>query len=191
MAAVSLLVGCQGQTSSNPPIHLNPNMDDQEKYQPYEASQFFADGSAMRTPPAGTMARGLLRDGDPYYTGFLRDTIYLDKAPVETTMPELLRGEERYNIYCSPCHGRTGDGHGIVVTRGYTPPPTYHDDRLRGVTDGYLFNVITNGVRNMPSYRHQIPVDDRWAIVLYLRALQRSHHATLDDVPVENRGELK
>jgi len=190
-AALALLIGCQGTPSSKPPIHLNPNMDDQEKYEPYEASQFFADGAAMRTPPEGTIARGELHEDVPYYTGFQRDTFYVETAPVAATMPELQRGRERYDIYCSPCHGRTGDGRGIVVTRGYPPPPTYHDERLRGVPDGYIFNVITNGIRNMPSYRHQIPVDDRWAIVLYLRALQRSHHATLDDVPVEKRASLK
>jgi len=191
VAAVALLFGCQGSPSSKPPIHLNPNMDDQEKYQPYEASKFFADGAAMRIPPAGTIARGELHEDVPYYTGFLRDTIYLEAAPVAVTMPELQRGQERFKIYCSPCHGRTGDGRGIMITRGYPPPPSYHDDRLRGEPDGYIFNVITNGIRNMPSYRHQIPVDDRWAIVLYLRALQRSHHATLDDVPVERRASLK
>ncbi len=190
-AALALLIGCQGTPSSKPPIHLNPNMDDQEKYEPYEASQFFADGAAMRTPPEGTIARGELHEDVPYYTGFQRDTFYVETSPVAATMPELQRGRERYDIYCSPCHGRTGDGRGIVVTRGYPPPPTYHDERLRGVPDGYIFNVITNGIRNMPSYRHQIPVDDRWAIVLYLRALQRSHHATLDDVPVEKRASLK
>ncbi len=191
LAMVAILSGCQGETSDKPPIHLNPNMDDQPRYKPYGESKFFADGAAMRLPPSGTIARGELHDGDPYYTGFLKDTIYLAKAPVAATMPELQRGEERFNIYCSPCHGRIGDGRGIMVTRGYPPPPSYHDDRLRGVPDGYIFNVITNGIRNMPSYRHQIPVDDRWAIILYLRALQRSQHATLNDVPEEKRESLK
>lgn len=191
LAMVAVLSGCQGEPSDKPPIHLNPNMDDQEKYKPYAASKFFADGAAMRVPPPGTIARGELHDDDPYYSGFLKDTICLAKAPVAATMPELTRGEERYDIYCSPCHGRIGDGRGIMVTRGYPPPPSYHDDRLRGVPDGYIFNVITNGIRNMPSYRHQIPVDDRWAIVLYLRALQRSQHATLTDVPEEKRASLK
>jgi mono/diheme cytochrome c family protein len=190
-AILAVLAGCQGQPSDKAPIHLNPNMDDQEKYQPYEASRFFADGAAMRTPPPGTVARGELHDDVPYFTGFLRDTLYVPEAPVEVTMPELKRGQERFDIYCSPCHGRTGDGRGIMATRGYPPPPSFHDDRIRGVADGYIFNVITNGIRNMPSYRHQVPVADRWAIVLYLRALQRSQNASLNDVPEERRGTLK
>jgi len=191
VAALAILAGCQGQPSENPPIHLNPNMDDQEKYQPYEASEFFADGAAMRTPPPGTIAQGELHEDIVYYTGFVRDTIYVLQSPVPATIPELKRGEERFNIYCSPCHSRTGDGRGIMVTRGYPPPPSFHDDRLRNVADGYIFNVITNGIRNMPSYRHQIPVDDRWAIVLYLRALQRSQNASFNDVPEEKRASLK
>lgn len=191
VAVLAVLLGCQGQPSGKAPIHLNPNMDDQEKYQPYEASRFFADGAAMRTPPPGTIARGELHENVPYFTGILRDTIYLPEAPVEATMLELKRGQERFNIYCSPCHGRAGDGRGIMATRGYPPPPTFHADRLRDFDDGYLFNVITNGIRNMPSYRHQVPVDDRWAIVLYLRALQRSQNATLNDVPEEKRSSLK
>jgi mono/diheme cytochrome c family protein len=191
MAVCAVLFGCQGQPSEEAPIHLNPNMDDQEKYQPYEASRFFADGAAMRTPPPGTIARGESHEDVPYFTGFMRDTLYLSEAPVEATMPELKRGRERFDIYCSPCHGSTGDGRGIMATRGYPPPPTVHADRLRDVPDGYLFNVITNGIRNMPSYRHQVPAADRWAIVLYLRALQRSQNAALNDVPDEKRALLK
>ena len=101
------------------------------------------------------------------------------------------RGQQRFNIYCSPCHGRTGDGRGIVVQRGLLPPPSFHDDRLRKVGDGHIFDVISNGIRNMPSYRAQIPVDDRWAIVSYFRALQRSQNASINDVPAEMRGAIK
>ena len=106
-------------------------------------------------------------------------------------MQLLKRGQERFNIYCAPCHGQTGDGQGIVVQRGYLPPPSYHQDRLRKMPDGYIFDVITNGVRNMPSYRHQVPVADRWAIVSYLRALQRSQNATINDIPPEMRETVK
>jgi hypothetical protein len=166
-------------------------MDHQEKYLPYAASPISPDGAAMRTPPEGTVARGMLFENGVYYTGVdsLGDTV--KTMPVEITMPLLHRGQERFNIYCSPCHGRVGDGKGIVVTRGLLPPPTFHSDRIRQMPDGGIFGVITNGVRNMPPYKYQIPVDDRWAIISYLRALQRSHNATLDDVPIEQRSQLQ
>lgn len=186
-----LLAGCQGQPSERSPIHLNPNMDDQEKFQAYEASELFANGAVMRTPPLGTVAQGTLREDPVYFTGFDADSVAAARAPVTATMPILKRGRERFDIYCSPCHGRTGDGRGIMVNRGYPPPPTYHADRIRKLPDGQIFAVISDGIRNMPAYRHQIPVDDRWAIVLYLRALQRSQNATLDDVPEEKRSLLE
>ena len=191
LGLVFVLFGCQGQPSSDPPIHLNPNMDHQEKYLPYAASPLSADGAAMRTPPEGTVARGMLFENGVYYTGLdsLGDTV--KTMPVEITMPLLRRGQERFNIYCSPCHGRVGDGKGIIVARGLVPPPTFHSDRIRQMPDGAVFNVITNGVRNMPAYRYQVPVDDRWAIISYLRALQRSHNAALDDVPIEQRSQLQ
>ncbi|MEW5702328.1 MAG: cytochrome c [Candidatus Zixiibacteriota bacterium] len=189
-ALVALAVGCQGQPSEKPPIHLNPNMVDQEKYKAYGASRFFADSAAMRHPPAGTVARGALHENIVFYTGF---DVHGDPAasPEPVTMPLLHRGQERFNIYCAPCHGRVGDGRGIMVTRGYVPPPSFHDDRIRNMADGVIFDVITNGIRNMPSYSAQIPVTDRWAIIAYLRALQRSQNATLEDIPPEKRGSLK
>jgi mono/diheme cytochrome c family protein len=182
-----LLAGCQGQPSERSPIHLNPNMDDQEKSQAYEASEFFADGAVMRTPPLGTVAHGTLREDRVYFTGFNADSVAVAHSPITATMPILKRGQERFDIYCSPCHGRAGGGRGIMVNRGYPPPPTFHADRIRELPDGQVFAVISDGIRNMPAYRHQVPVDDRWAIVLYLRALQRSQDATLDDVPEEKR----
>lgn len=191
VAALLVVTGCQGQPSDRPPIHLNPNMDDQEKYQAYESSEFFADGSAMRTPPLGTVAQGTLRDDPEFATGFDADSVAIAHAPITATMPVLKRGQERFNIYCSPCHGRVGDGRGIMVNRGYPPPPTFHSDRIRELPDGQVFAVISDGIRNMPGYRFQIPVEDRWAIVLYLRALQRSQNATLDDVPEEKQSLLK
>ena len=107
------------------------------------------------------------------------------------TIQLLRKGQERYNIFCSPCHGRVGDGKGIMVNRGYVPPPTFHSERLREIQDGYLYDVITNGIRNMPAYRYQVPVDDRWAIVSYLRALQRSQNASLEDIPEPLRENVK
>ena len=186
------LAGCgRGRPSKNPPIHLNPNMDNQEKYKAQARSNYFTDGSAMRQPVPGTVAQGFLRDDDTYYLGIEADGSFVKKAPIEYDMLLLKRGRERYDIYCSPCHSRIGDGRGIMVSRGYLPPPTFHSDRIRNVPDGEIFNVITHGVRNMPAYAHQINVDDRWAIVCYLRALQRSQSAGLEDVPEELREKVK
>jgi len=187
---VVLVIGCQGRPSTSPPIHLNPNMDDQEKFEPYEANPIFSDSAAMRTPPEGTVARGTLVSDSARQLGLLGESLFVAHVPMDITMPLLERGQERFNIFCSPCHGRLGDGRGIIVQRGYVPPPSFHDERLRNVADGYIFNVITNGIRNMKSYRHQVPVDDRWAIVAYVRALQRSQNATIDDVPQEKRSQL-
>lgn len=186
LATATLFVGCyRGRPSQKPPVHLIPDMDSQPKYDTQEASGFFEDGSTMRLPVEGTVAVGHLDNDSPYYRGKNDNGSFVAKTPVPITLPLLKRGRERFNIYCSPCHSRVGDGNGIVVKRGYLPPPTFHSDRLRDVEDGYIFNVITNGIRNMPSYSHQVPVSDRWAIVAYVRALQRSQNAKLADVPVE------
>ena len=145
----------------------------------------------MRTPVAGTVARGELRADVEYYTGKDEKGNLVKKSPVPLTMALLKRGQERYNIYCVPCHGGTGAGNGIVVKRGYLPPPSYHTDLLRGQPDGHFFDVMTNGIRNMASYKSQVPVADRWAIVAYIRALQKSQSAGLEDIPVEIRKDLK
>ena len=183
-----LMTSCyRGKPSEDPPIHVNPNMDSQEKYEAQEESQFFEDGSAMRPPVAGTVARGELREDDAYYRGKNKDGSLITKMPVEITMELLQRGRERYNIYCAPCHDQTGSGKGIVVKKGFLPPPSMHLDRLRESPDGHFYDVISNGIRNMPSYKHQIPVADRWAIVSYVRALQRAQNAASKDVPEELR----
>jgi mono/diheme cytochrome c family protein len=106
-------------------------------------------------------------------------------------MDLMQRGRERYNIFCSPCHDQTGSGQGIVIKKGFLPPPTFHQQRLREVEDGHLYEVIRNGIRNMPSYRHQISVADRWAIVAYVRAMQRSQNARLEDIPAQMRETIK
>jgi hypothetical protein len=183
------LAGCtRGRPSSKPPIHPNPNMMSQEKYKAQSGSAYFTDSAAMRVPVEGTVARGELQEDPIYYRG--RDTAgaFVGHVPLPVGMALLQRGRERFDIYCAPCHSRVGDGRGIMVTRGYLPPPSFHDDRIRGMRDGEIFNTITNGIRNMPSYGAQIPVADRWAIIAYLRALQRSHNAAVDDVPAELRG---
>lgn len=191
-SASVILSGCvRGLPKEDPPIRLLQNMYSQEKYKPQSQNPFFEDGSAMRMPVSGTVARGYLRDDVAYYEGKTKEGDTLRVAPVAYTMETMLRGQERYNIYCAPCHSRVGDGKGTVVERGYTPAPTYHDNRLRNVPDGHLYLVISNGIRNMPSYRSQIPVEDRWAIVAYIRALQRSQHASIADVPESMRRELQ
>ncbi|MCP4632634.1 MAG: cytochrome c [candidate division Zixibacteria bacterium] len=187
-----VISGCTREhPSDKPPIHLNPNMDDQPKYKAQAESKFFEDDATMRTPVSGTVAQGELRDDDIYYKGKNIDGSYVLKAPLSINKETLLRGQERFDIYCSPCHSRLGDGRGIMLEKGYVPPPTFHSDRLRNLPDGEIFEVISNGVRNMPSYRHQINVHDRWTIVLYMRALQRSQNASINDIPVELRETVK
>jgi hypothetical protein len=192
LAAMLGVAGCaRGRKSEKPPIHINPNMDNQPKYKAQAKSKFFEDGATMRMPVPGTVARGDLRDDDVFYKGKSKDGSFVKKAPVEVDLGLLKRGRERYDIYCAPCHSRVGDGRGIMITRGYIPPPNFHSDRIREMPDGQIFDVITHGVRNMPSYAHQVPPEDRWAIVAYLRALQRSQNATKDDIPVELRETVK
>ncbi len=181
---VLMVTGCRGSLKENPPIHINPNMDSMERFEAQEANPFFADGRAMRPPVPGTVARGLLREDVEFHTGRRSDGSYVEVMPVEYTVDLALRGRSRYNIYCAVCHGEAGDGQGIVMSGGYGFAPIgYHNDRLRTIEDGYLYEVIARGVRTMPGYAQQIPVADRWAIVAYMRALQRSQNARAQDVP--------
>jgi hypothetical protein len=158
------------------------DMHDQPKYKPLKASRFFADGRASRPRVPGTVARGHLNDDVQLYTGKV-DNVFATTFPAPVTMAVLERGQERYNIYCTPCHDRTGRGNGMIVQRGYRRPPSFHIDRLRAAPVGYFFDVISNGFGVMPNYSAQIPVGDRWAIIAYVRALQLSEHATLAEVP--------
>jgi len=185
------LSGCtRERTSESAPIHLVPDMDNQGKYKAQSKSEFFADGSTMRLPVEGTIARGQLRDDPAYYTGKNAQGQYTDN-PNEITMELMERGRDQYNIYCSPCHSRVGDGRGIMIQHEYLPPPSFSDDRILKMKDGNIFEIISNGVRNMPSYAHQVNVDDRWAIIAYLRALQRSRTATASDVPLDFQDETE
>ncbi len=187
-----LVGGCfRGSTSDKPPIHINPSMDDQSKYLAQSKSAFFADGSTMRMPVEGTVARDELHQKTEYYYGKDANGKLVKKAPIKFTIDVLKRGQERFNIYCAPCHSKAGDGQGIVIKRGFIPAPTFHQDRLRNIEDGYIFNVITKGFRNMPSYAYQVPVADRWAIVGYVRALQRSQNASAQDVPPNELNRIK
>ena len=179
-----VLAGCRGSISEEPPVHLNRNMDFMERFEPQEANAFFDDGRAMRPPVPGTVARGMLKDDTRFYLGLEADGSYVQDLPVPITQEFVLRGRERYNIYCAVCHGRAGDGQGIVMTGGYGFAPIgYHNDRLRQIEDGYIYDLIANGIRTMPAYGQQIPVADRWAITAYVRALQRSQNATEGDIP--------
>ena len=168
--------GCfRGGTSEHPPIHPNRNMFTQEKYKPQSESRFFADGKTMQTPPANTIARGELRADEGYFTGKNGEAAYVD-SPLPATSSLLARGNERYGIYCRPCHGELGNGRGRIMDYQFPIPPTsYFDPRILAAKDGYIFEVIGNGIRNMASYKAQIPVEDRWAIVSHVRELQRAH----------------
>ena len=186
------LAGCRGQTSDEPPVLLERNMYDTERYNPESYSQLFPDHRTMRTPVEGTVAWDRYDDDPEVATGLLPD-----KSGYAMTVPPaainraggieklLARGQERYTIYCTPCHGRTGDGKGMVVckrdkatgpceSRGFPPLPSYEDPRIRALPDGQVFATISHGVRTMPAYGPQIPIADRWAIVAYVRALQLS-----------------
>jgi hypothetical protein len=166
------------------------DMQDQPKYVPLRPSSFFADGRSGRPLVEGTVARGHLNADTVFYKGKIGDQP-VDAFPFPITRDVLARGQERFNIYCSPCHDRLGNGDGMVVRRGYRHPPSYHIDRLRQVPVGYLFDVITNGLGAMPDYAMQVPAYDRWAIVAYIRVLQYSQHAPINDVPPEARKQLE
>jgi len=164
-------------------------MYDQAKYKPLGESGFFADKRASRPLPEGTVARGWLRADQKLYTG-KEGRQLVSVLPMPLTRELLARGQERFNIYCSPCHDRTGGGRGMVVRRGYQPPPSLHIERLRDAPVGHFFDVMTNGLGAMPDYASQIDVSDRWAIAAYVKALQLSQNAPVSDVPPENRADL-
>jgi hypothetical protein len=164
-------------------------MHDTPRYKPLAASDFFADESAARPPVEGTVARGELREDEHLYTGKVGGK-FVEDFPFPVDRGLLERGQERYDIFCSPCHDRVGTGRGMVVRRGYRQPPSFHEPRLVQSPPGYFFDAITNGFGVMPDYAAQIPVRDRWAIVAYIRALQLSQAAKLADLPEEDRSKF-
>jgi mono/diheme cytochrome c family protein len=166
------------------------DMHVQPKYLPLEPSDFFADGRSARQPVAGTVARGELRIDEHLYTGKV-DGKDADTFPFPITANDILRGQERYNIYCSPCHDYTGSGRGMIVMRGFPPPPSFHIDRLRQARVGHFFDVMTNGNGSMYSYASRVTPEDRWRIAAYIRALQLSENAKIDDVPEADRPKLE
>lgn len=165
------------------------DMHNQPKFIPLRESDFYSDHRSARPLVDGTVARGHLDADELLYTGKV-DGKDATEFPWPVTREVMARGQERFDVYCSPCHDRTGSGDGMIVRRGYRRPPSYHIDRLREAPVGHFFDVITNGFGAMPDYRDQVPVEDRWAIVAYIRALQASQHATLDAVPPAEREKL-
>ena len=180
-AAVALL----GATSA-----CRQDMHDTPRYEPLEASAFFADGRSARPVGVGTIPRGGLREDEHYFTG-KRGGQFVDTFPAAVDKRALERGRERYDIYCSPCHDRSGAGRGMVVRRGFRQPSSLHEPRLRESAPGYFFDVITNGFGVMPAYAAQIPVAYRWAIVAYVRALQLSQNVKVADLPPGDRTKLE
>jgi mono/diheme cytochrome c family protein len=166
------------------------NMGANSKLKPYEPVAFSADGQSAQQTISGTVALGMLRDDDLLYTGKV-DGQLATTFPFTVTRAVLARGQERYNIYCSPCHGLVGDGNGMIVQRGFSPPPSFHQQRLRDAPAGHFFDVITNGYGRMYSYADRVEPEDRWAIIAYIRALQLSQNAALADVPPEQRAQLQ
>jgi mono/diheme cytochrome c family protein len=166
------------------------DMANQPKYKPQGSGKFFDDGRADRPRVPHTVARGEVTPDDSFNTGKAAGA-YVRDPPVPMTRELMLRGQERYDIYCSVCHDRVGRGDGMIVRRGFRRPPSFHTDRLRGEPAGYFFDAITNGFGVMPSYAGSVPIADRWAIIAYIRALQRSQQARLDDVPSQERARLE
>jgi len=164
-------------------------MHDQPKYRPYRRSEFFGDERSARPQVAGTVARGQLQEDTLLATG-KAGAAFADTLPVAVDEAMIRRGQDRFRIYCSPCHGLLGRGDGMIVRRGYRQPSSFHADRLRAQPAGYFFDVISHGFGAMPDYAAQIALKDRWAIVAYVRVLQMSQDATLADVPADRRGEL-
>lgn len=177
LALVSVIAvsGCmRGCPSSRPPIHINPSMDDQPKVLPQAASNFFYNGASMREPVPGTVPIGGLREDTAFFTGRGADGQFVATIPHPVDDALLERGRQRYTIYCQPCHDARGDGKGILFQRGNVPTASFHQDKIRQYPDGQIFDVITNGVGLMAGYRWPIPPADRWAIVAYVRELQRA-----------------
>lgn len=164
-------------------------MHDQPRYRTYAGTSFFPDGRSARPTIDGTVARGKLKTDVRLHKGREGDA-FTAQIPLPVTKAFIERGRARYNIYCTPCHGQLGDGEGMVVKRGFKHPPTYHQDRLRNQPVGYIYDVITNGYGSMISYASRIPVEDRWAIVSYVRTLQYSQNASPADLTDADKAKL-
>jgi mono/diheme cytochrome c family protein len=162
------------------------DMQDNPRYKPLASSDFFSDHRSARPLVEGTVARGHLRIDEARYTGKIAGED-IDQFPIPIAKADIERGQTRFNIYCTPCHGRVGDGNGMVVLRGYRQAASYYTDKLMKAPVGHFFDVITNGFGAMPSYASRILPDDRWRVIAYIRALQLSESATVNDVPPDQR----
>jgi hypothetical protein len=203
VAAVFGIAGKRGTMSRKTPIYIFPDMKRQLKLRPQTPNDFFENGVSSQLPPAGTVARAkptLVNneavypyEDSPVFTGHAPGTTnFVETNPFPVTMPLLKRGQERFNIYCSPCHGREADGNGITKKLGLMMTvANLQDPRIVKFADGEIFYVITNGRNTMGAYGPNVPAEDRWAIIAYLRALQLSHLGTIDDIPQDERGNLK
>ncbi|MGE5357975.1 MAG: c-type cytochrome [Bacteroidales bacterium] len=166
------------------------DMHNQPKFIPLREGDFFEDHRSARPLVEGTVARGDVEGSELLYTGKIEGQNAV-AFPFAITPEVMARGQERFNIFCSPCHSRTGNGDGMVVRRGFRAPPSFHIDRLREAPAGHFFDVITNGFGAMPDYRQQVPVNDRWAIVAYIRALQASTAGSVSQVPADKRDSIR
>ena len=189
VVTVVAIMGFRGSTFTEPPLELFPDMDAQSKYKPQGSSAFFADGRTDRLPVEGTVARGHLKDDEFLHYG--KDGEAFAKGFPMTVDADLINlGAAKYAIYCTPCHGGTGDGNGVTKSRGMVTIPSYHDDRLRDMPEGEIFNTLTNGKGLMGYYKDKLSPEERWAVIAYMRVLQRAQNASVEDVPEANRKDL-
>jgi mono/diheme cytochrome c family protein len=179
IVSVVALTGCaRGCTSSRPPIHINPSMYNQPKVLPQTSSDFFYNGASMRDPVPGTIPIGGLKENAAFFTGKGADGQFVATIPEPVTPALVERGQQRYTIYCQPCHDARGDGKGILFQRGNVPTASFHQEKILKYPDGQIFDVITNGQGLMPGYRWPIQAADRWAIISYVRELERKRLAS-------------
>ena len=204
VGAVVSILGFRGSLSEKPPLEVFPDMDRQAKYKPQAENSFFADGRNDRPIPANTVARGNYLNYEQVFSEDFDDTIlgkttfvqgknpdgtWVEKLPVEVDYSLMEMGRQKYEIFCTSCHGAAGDGNGVTKPYGILAT-SYHDDRLRGEADGYIYDVIANGKGLMYGLKDRLTPEERWAVVLYVRALQRSQNASSEDVPAGQRAEL-
>jgi mono/diheme cytochrome c family protein len=186
------ILGLRGTKFTQPPLDVFPewafpSMENQPRLRPQSVNKFFADSRSDRVPPAHTVARGMLREDDHFYRGKNGDAFVAGMpGPIKIDVQFLQRGRDRYQIYCSPCHGALGDGNGMTKRYGMGTTPSYHDDRLRNMPEGEIFNTITHGKNTMLPYADKLVPEDRWAVVAYVRALQRAQQGKVADVTDDN-----
>jgi mono/diheme cytochrome c family protein len=185
------LTACSNFPSREPPVWVWWDMKQQEKYKPQMRSEFFSDGRASRRPVPGTVPQENWQPDTAYSTGINPDNTYVARNPEPITRELIARGQTKFTIYCTPCHDRTGSGRGVVPSKAIWVPANFHDDRIVNFVDGEIFHVMTTGRRSMPSYRFQINEHDRWAIVSYVRSLQRAWLGTMNDVPADLQSKVK